>query len=181
MKTFEIVNLISCQNPVLKSWLANRGKRKYRTTYMSPQSQNEFAVLLGEEIQQIIKEKVRKSRYCSVEQSPDVSHTDQLLVVVRLVDPDSLKPEERLICIKKTYDKTGEKQAKDIVDCSNSTDVPLTVRKYSFRRTTRHPSMSGVYNGAHRNPRAFYTINKVRTSWCQSCYRTWLQRVVVDC
>ena len=77
----EIVNLIARHNPVVKSWLANRGKRKYGTTYMSPQSQNEFVVLLGEEIQQIISEKVRKSGYCSVtaaDTTPDVSHTDQL-------------------------------------------------------------------------------------------------------
>ena len=29
----EIVNLIARHNPVMKYWLANRGKRKYRTTY----------------------------------------------------------------------------------------------------------------------------------------------------
>ena len=51
-----IVNLIARHKPVMKSWLANHGKRKYLTTYMSPQSQNEFVVLLGEEIQQIIRE-----------------------------------------------------------------------------------------------------------------------------
>ena len=45
---------------------------------MSPQSQNKFVVLLGEEIQPIISEKVKKSRYCSViaDTTPDVSHTD---------------------------------------------------------------------------------------------------------
>ena len=49
---------------------------------MSPQSQNEFVVLLGEEIQQIISEKVRKSGYCSVmaDTTPDVSHTDRSII-----------------------------------------------------------------------------------------------------
>ena len=98
----EIVNLIARHNPVMKSWLANRGKRKYGTTYMSPQNQNEFVVLLGQEIQQIIRGKVRKSGYCSVmaDTTPDVSHTDQLSVAVRFVGPDSLNLEDRLICIK---------------------------------------------------------------------------------
>ena len=111
---------------------------------MSPQSQNEFVVLLGEEIQQIISEKVRKSGYCSVmaDTTPDVSHTDQLSVAVRFVDPDSLNPEERLICIKETYDKTGEGQAKDIVDCLNSADVPLSTVQFQTYDSTS--SMSGV-------------------------------------
>jgi hypothetical protein len=62
----EIVNLIARHNPVMKPWLANRSGRKYRTTYMSLHSQNEFISLLGEEIQEIIREKVKKSGYCSV-------------------------------------------------------------------------------------------------------------------
>ena len=106
----EIVNLIARHNPVMKSWLANCCKRKYGTTYMSPQSQNEFVVLLGEEIRQIISKKVRKSGYCSVmaDMTPVVSHTDQLSVAVRFVYPDYLNPEECLICFNETYDKTGE-------------------------------------------------------------------------
>ena len=80
----EIVNLIARHSPVMKFWLANRSSRKYRTTYMSSHSQNEFISLLGEEIQEIIREKVKKSGYCSLmaDTTPDVNHADQLSVAI---------------------------------------------------------------------------------------------------
>jgi hypothetical protein len=51
---------------------------------MSPQSQNEFIMLLGEEIRAIISDKVNQSGFCSVmaDTTPDVSHSDELSVAV---------------------------------------------------------------------------------------------------
>ncbi len=97
---------------------------------MSPQSQNEFVTLLGEEIQETISKKVMRSGYCFVMAgtTPDVSHMDELSVAVRFVDPDSLKPDERLVCIKETCDKTGKGQAKDIVHCLKSADIRHVVK-----------------------------------------------------
>ena len=122
----EIVHLLSRHNPVMKSWLENRSGRRYRITYMSPQRQNE---ILGEEIREIISGKVNRSGYCSVmaDTTPDVSHSDELSVAVRFVDADSLEPEERLVRIMETNDKTGEGQAKDIVQCLKSSDIPQYV------------------------------------------------------
>ena len=57
--------------------------------------------------------------------TPDVSHSDELSVAVRFVDADSLEPEERLVRIMEMNDKTGEGQAKDIVQCLKSSDKPL--------------------------------------------------------
>ena len=59
-----------------------------------------------------------------------------------------MKPEEHLICIKETNDKTGEGQAKDIVDCLKSADVPLSTVQFQTYDSTS--SMSGVHNGAQQ-------------------------------
>ena len=122
----------------MKAWLANRSSRKYHTTYMSPRSQNEFITLLGEEIREKISNKVKKSEYCSVmaDTTPDVGHVDELSVAVRFVDVDTLKPEEHLVYVKETYDKTGEGQAKDIVHSLESADIPLSA--VQFQNTIQH-------------------------------------------
>ena len=45
----------------------------------------------------------------------DMSHTDQLAVVVRYVSPDSNFPTEHLVGIKNINDKTGDGQAQGII------------------------------------------------------------------
>ena len=37
-----IEDLLSCHNPTMKAWHDNRQCRKYRTSYLRPESQNEF-------------------------------------------------------------------------------------------------------------------------------------------
>ena len=117
---------------------------------MSPQSQNEFVTLLGEEIQETISKKVKRSGYCSVMAgtTPDVSHMDELSVAVRFVDPDSLKPDESFVCIKETCEKTGKGQAKDIVHCLKSADIPLSAVQFQTYGSTSR--MSGFHNGAQQ-------------------------------
>ena len=134
----------------MKAWLANRSSRKYHTTYMSPRSQNEFITLLGEEIREKISDKVKKSEYCSVmaDTTPDVSRVDELSVAVRFVDVDTLKPEEHLVYVKETYDKTGG-QAKDIVHSLKCAGIPMSAVKFQTYDSTS--SMSGVNKGAQKN------------------------------
>ena len=94
---------------------------------MSPRSQSEFITLLGEEIREKISDKLKKSEYCSVmaDTTVDDSHVDELSVAVRFVDVDTLKPEEHLVYVKETYDKTGEGQAKDIVHNMKCAAIPI--------------------------------------------------------
>jgi hypothetical protein len=57
--------------------------------------------------------------------TPDISHVDELSVAVRFVDADTLKPEDHLVYVKETYNKTGG-QAKYIVDSLKSADILLS-------------------------------------------------------
>ena len=117
---------------------------------MSPQSQNELITLLGEEIREKISDKVKRSEYFSVmaDTTPDISHVDELSVAVRFVDADTLKPEEHLVYVKETYDKTGEGQVKYIVDSLKSADIPLSSVQFQTYDSTS--SMSGVHKGAQQ-------------------------------
>ena len=88
--------MISRHNPVIKGMAGKSSLEKVPYEYMRPRSQNEFITLLGEEIQENISDKVKKSEYCSViaDTTPDVSNVDELSVAVRFVDVHTLKPEE---------------------------------------------------------------------------------------
>jgi hypothetical protein len=105
---------------------------------------------LGEEIREKISDKVKRSEYRSVmaDTTPNISHVDELSVAVRFVDADTLKREEHLVYVKETYDKTGEGQAKDIVDSLKSADIPLSTVQFQTYDSTS--SMSGVHKGAQQ-------------------------------
>lgn len=100
----QIVNLLSRHNPVMKSCIDNRSVRKYHTTYLSPEYQNEFISLLGDEVRSRICRYVKRPGFCSVmaDTTPDVSHSDEFSVAVRYVDADSCMPKERLVRIVET-------------------------------------------------------------------------------
>lgn len=146
----QIVELLSRHNPVMKAWLDNRSARKYHTTYLSPQSQNEFISLLSEEVRSRISTCVKNAGFCSVmaDTTPDVSHSDQLSVAVRYVDTESCMPKERLVRIAVTKDKTGAGQAEDIVKCLKQSDIPLSTVMFQTYDSTA--SMSGKFNGAQQ-------------------------------
>ena len=67
---------------------------------MSATSQNEFIGLLGDEVRKIlISEVISSGAYAvMVDTTPEISHADQLLLVIRYVN-DNLKIKERLMKI----------------------------------------------------------------------------------
>ncbi|CAB4036231.1 zinc finger MYM-type 1-like [Paramuricea clavata] len=146
----QIVYLLSRHNPVMKAWLENRSMRKYHTTYLSPQSQNEFISLLGDEVRSQISSCVKDAGFCSVmaDTTPDVSHSDEPSVAVRYVDVDSCLPKERLVRVVETKDKTGAGQAEDIVKCLKLSHIPLSTVMFQTYDSTA--SMSGRFNGAQQ-------------------------------
>ena len=112
----QIVYLLARHNSVMKSWLDCRELRKHKTTYLSPKSQTEYVSLLGEEVRKEISNRVKKASFCSVmaDTTPDVSHSDVLSVALRFINADTSEPEERLVRIMETKDKTGLGSANDI-------------------------------------------------------------------
>ena len=68
--------------------------------------------------------------------SPDTSNTNRPLVAVRFVD-ETNSPKERVLEMKEAIDKTGERQAKEILDSLNfklSRESELVYQSYDYNR-----------------------------------------------
>lgn len=80
----QLVKLMSQHCPVMKNWLENSKYRPYHATYLSPESQNEFIGLLGEDVRKKIIHEVQTAGFYSImaDTTPDVSHKDRLAVGV---------------------------------------------------------------------------------------------------
>ena len=95
--------------------------KPYSVKYLSPASQNEFISLLADDVKSRIARDMNSAGIYSVmaDTSPDSSNTDRLVVAVRYVDEEN-SPRERVLEMKEAIDKTGQGQAKEILDSLNS-------------------------------------------------------------
>ena len=84
--------------PSLKGWIESRADRKYNTTYLSSDSQNEFIKFLADECKFLIDKEIDAAPFTALmaDTTPDVSNDDQLTVAVRYVNEYG-KPCERLL------------------------------------------------------------------------------------
>lgn len=71
----QITYILSRHCSLLKKWLNDSCYRPYHSTYLSPQSQNEFITTLASSVNKIIRAKVRESGQFSVmaDNTPDLS------------------------------------------------------------------------------------------------------------
>jgi len=86
----EMVKLLSKYDPVLREHVLRANLGVQQTTYLSPQIQNEFIVLLGDHVRKHIINDVKQAKYYSIilDSTPDVSHLDQTSQVLRYVVMD---------------------------------------------------------------------------------------------
>ena len=71
-----------------------RTSKKMTTTYLSPTIQNELILLLSDKVKNIIVEEVREAKYFAImcDSTPDISHTDQMALIVRYVTIQNVLP-----------------------------------------------------------------------------------------
>ena len=143
----QLLFLLSRHSPKLKQWIDDKHNRAYKATYTSPQSQNEFLTLLGQEVKGKIVKGIKDAEVFSImsDTTPDVSHKDQMSVICRYVNHDGTV-HERLLDLKEVRDKTGRGQATatiQSVDQSGLDNGNIAFQSYDFTN-----SMSGQYNGA---------------------------------
>ena len=91
----ELVELLSKYDPVLKEHLvrlkqASRHLQRQHVTYLSPQTQNEFIGLLAAEVKRKLIAEIKSAKYYGIifDSTPDISHTDQMSEIIRLVHVD---------------------------------------------------------------------------------------------
>lgn len=100
-----------------------RAKKSTNVHYLSKDSQNEFINLLAKKVRNTILEKIKASRFFSVQLdcTPDVSHTEQLSLVIRYMEMESGSlghPTilESFIEFVDVHDTTGEGLCKTLLD-----------------------------------------------------------------
>ncbi|XP_076806254.1 zinc finger MYM-type protein 1-like [Clavelina lepadiformis] len=84
----ETVKLLAKYSPVLSKHLSDiRISKKMTSTYLSPTIQNELILLLSKKVKNIVLEEVREAKYFAImcDSTPDISHTDQMTLIVRYV------------------------------------------------------------------------------------------------
>ena len=86
----KIVELMARWVPFLEHWIRNTQSCSYQVTYFSPQSKNEFVDLLGIEVRQRMVEEIKSSGVfeAMADTTPDVSHLDQISLVIRYVNTE---------------------------------------------------------------------------------------------
>ena len=145
----QLIKLMSRYVPSLNGWIESRAGRKYKTTYLSSDSQNEFIKLLAEECKFLIDKEIDAAPFTAVmaDTTPDVSNDDQLTVAVRYVNEYG-KPCERLLETKIVHDKSGAGLAKAILESAQKRKIKTdTIR---FQTYDSAASMSGKYKGAQQ-------------------------------
>lgn len=121
-------------------------KGKGNTTYLSSTICNEFIELLATEVRSKILEAIKHSKYFSliVDSTPDVSHINQLTIVVRYVNEKGIIV-ERFLAFLENVGHKGVNMVDAILDFLKSSG--LTILDCRGQSYDNAKNMSGIYNG----------------------------------
>jgi len=81
-----LLELLAQFDPFLKAHIEkNKNKGKGNVSYLSKTIYDEFIQLMGQRVKKVITEEIESAKYFSliVDSTPDVSHVDQLSIVIR--------------------------------------------------------------------------------------------------
>jgi uncharacterized protein (UPF0305 family) len=81
----ELMKLIARYDPVVRQHLTSiRNSDKTTVSYLSPEIQNEFVELMGNQVRQEIVNDIKKAKYYAVlfDSTPDNSHTELFTQIV---------------------------------------------------------------------------------------------------
>jgi len=98
----ELLKLIAEFDPVTKSHLLYAQQNPGSTTYLSPESQNEFIQILASTVREKLLQDIRKTKYYGVmfDSTPDAAHHEQMSQVIRYVD---INFEEKTVVVKESF------------------------------------------------------------------------------
>lgn len=159
-----LVQMLAKFDPVMKEHIDRITNDKTRDHYLGPSIQNELIALLANAIRSEIIEKVKKAKYFSVilDCTPDVSHQEQMSLIIRYVDASSGS-----VCIEKSFmvfldvnDTTGQGLFDVLQEVLKLLELDINnVRGQGYDNGS---NMKGKHQGVQRKllnvkPRAFYS------------------------
>ncbi|GIY18804.1 zinc finger MYM-type protein 1 [Caerostris darwini] len=103
---------------------------------------------MAEKVKDTIMEEVKNSGYFSfsIDSIPDISHTDQLTLIIRYVSPEDGLPTERFLTFLELKDHSGESIA-DLVFNYITTELNIDFRKSRGQSYDNTANMNVRYNG----------------------------------
>lgn len=141
------LELLSEFDPLLRSHLKNYGnKGKGHTSYLSSTICDEFIALLAAEVRAKIFQEINRNRYFAliVDSTPDVSHIDQLTIVIRFVDEKGVA-RERFLAFLENVGHKGEEMVEAVLGFLKTSGlIILDCRGQSYDNAS---NMTGIYKG----------------------------------
>lgn len=175
-----VLELLSEYDDFLKKHIEKYGNPgSGNVSYLSKTICNEFIELMFKKVNFIIVKELKESKYfsISVDSTPDITHTDQLTVVVRYILPDG-SPVERFLGFIPLNDHTAVQMEATVVGFLSKWDIKIEdMRGQSYDNAS---NMSGKYKGLQallkkRNnlaeyiPCAGHSLNLVGTHAADCC------------
>lgn len=175
-----VLELIAQYDEVLRNHIKLKGNSgSGSVSYLSKTTCEEFIKLLAETVLKNILNEIKKAKYFSivVDSTPDISHTDQLTVVIRYVSPDG-SPIERFLQFVPNIGHKGIDMFTTILELFEMYDINIMdCRGQSYDNAS---NMSGKYIGLQArikeiNPRACFipcaahSLNLVGLNASSSC------------
>jgi len=168
-----VLQLLSQFDPLLSNHIDKYGNQgKGRASYLSSTICEEFIQLMGDKLLKIIAKEIKEQKYfsVSVDSTPDLSHVDQLTVIIRYVEKSSHQAKERFLKFLPLEKHTGETLTNTLLCFLNEIGVDISnCRGQSYDNAA---NMSGRYNGmqakireinplAHFIPCAAHSLNLI--------------------
>lgn len=147
-----LLELIAKFDPFLANHIEQYGnKGTGKSSYLSKTICNELIHLMAEKTRTSILKDLKKAGYfsLSVDSTPDLSHVDQLAVIVRYVSPDDGFPIERFLTFLQLNDHSGKNIANVVLNYLEN-NCKIDFNKCRGQSYDNAANMSGMYNGMQK-------------------------------
>ena len=144
-----LLELVAKFDPFLLAHINRYGNSgSENPSYLSKTICEEMIQLMAKKVKESIVADVKKAGYFSfsVDSTPDISHTDQLTLIIRYVSPVNGLPSERFITFFQLKDHSGVGMA-DLVHKYLTTELQLDFNKCRGQSYDNAANMAGRYNG----------------------------------